>query len=189
MFQDIDGEDRFEFAYEIVVMDQYNFKRFLKPDSIVISAGANIGVASIFASRLASSGRVYVFEPVRKTFDILKKNVRGFSGIFPFNEGLGDKEKDGNILTSSRSSGMNAMSDSVLAVTNKKYFDGTERVHTTTIDYFVKKQNIPRVDFIKIDTEGYEAKILTGATETIKKWKPTIAMSAYHMKDDKKDLP
>ncbi len=44
------------------------------------------------------------------------------------------------------------------------------------------------MDF-RTSTEGYEAQILEGAHETIKKWKPVIAMSAYHGKDDKKNLP
>ena len=45
------------------------------------------------------------------------------------------------------------------------------------------------MNFLKMDTEGYEANILKGAAETIKKYKPIIAMSAYHKPNDKKELP
>jgi hypothetical protein len=62
-------------------------------------------------------------------------------------------------------------------------------VRVITIDDFVKENNFPRVDFIKIDTEGYEAQILKGAKETIKKFKPTMVMAAYHNRSDKELLP
>ena len=64
-----------------------------------------------------------------------------------------------------------------------------EDVAVTSIDSFVKEKNITHVEFIKIDTEGYEANILEGARQTIQKWKPVIAMSAYHNKNDKENLP
>jgi len=56
------------------------------------------------------------------------------------------------------------------------------------IDTFIQKKNI-NVDFIKIDTEGYEKQILQGARETIKKFSPVIACSAYHLKGDKIEIP
>jgi hypothetical protein len=59
----------------------------------------------------------------------------------------------------------------------------------TTIDDFVAQQNINRVDFIKIDTEGYEAKVIEGARDTIKKQRPIIVMAGYHHSDDAAALP
>lgn len=46
-----------------------------------------------------------------------------------------------------------------------------------------------RVDFVKIDAEGYEANILKGAAETIRKYKPVVVMSADHKPNDKTELP
>lgn len=63
------------------------------------------------------------------------------------------------------------------------------RVKTMTIDSFVEKERIERVDFIKIDTEGAEREIIKGARETIKRFKPKMAISAYHLPDDKKVIP
>lgn len=189
VLEKIEGNDRLSLVYEIMAMDQYDAKTFLKPDSIVIDAGANIGVFSILAAKLAQNGKIFAFEPVKNTYDILKKNVGQIPQVVVLNQGLGDKEKSQEILTASRNVGMNAMADSELALKNKRYFDGSEKTYITTIDNAVEKQKIQRVDFIKIDTEGYESQIIEGARQTIRKWKPTIAMSAYHRKNDKYELP
>ena len=48
---------------------------------------------------------------------------------------------------------------------------------------------IERVDFIKIDTEGAEKKIIKGAKNTIKKFKPRMVIAADHFPDDKEKIP
>jgi len=62
-------------------------------------------------------------------------------------------------------------------------------VKVTTIDKFVEANKLPRVDFIKMDVEGHELKILAGARKTIKTFKPSLALSAYHRGDDLIKLP
>jgi len=62
-------------------------------------------------------------------------------------------------------------------------------VKVTTIDKFVEANELPRVDFIKMDVEGHELKVLEGADETIKTFKPSLALSAYHRGDDLIKLP
>lgn len=60
---------------------------------------------------------------------------------------------------------------------------------TITIDDYVKQQNLPKVDFIKMDMEGAELSALEGASETIAKFKPKLALSIYHEIDDCKKIP
>ena len=50
----------------------------------------------------------------------------------------------------------------------------TEEIPTTTIDEFVVQKNISRLDFIKIDTDGHEFDVLSGAKITIEKFKPQL---------------
>ena len=61
---------------------------------------------------------------------------------------------------------------------------GEESVQITTLDSYVGEKNLPRVDFIKMDVEGAELDILKGAAITIAKYKPVLALSAYHKPDD-----
>ena len=52
----------------------------------------------------------------------------------------------------------------------------TETILVRSLDYLVKKKKIKvnKLDFIKIDTEGYEFQVIKGAKETIKKYKPIL---------------
>jgi FkbM family methyltransferase len=63
-----------------------------------------------------------------------------------------------------------------------------DRVPLTTIDALVRELKLPRVDFIKMDIEGAETRAVAGATETIRKHRPRLALSAYHVPNDPLNL-
>jgi FkbM family methyltransferase len=62
-------------------------------------------------------------------------------------------------------------------------------VKTLSIDDFVKKHNLPKIDFIKMDIEGAELAALKGAEKTVRKHRPKLAISIYHNKNDFRDIP
>ena len=62
--------------------------------------------------------------------------------------------------------------------------NGTDTTTITTLDSYVLEKNISRVDFIKLDVEGAELDVLRGAATTIARFKPILALSAYHKLDD-----
>ncbi|MBO4780213.1 MAG: FkbM family methyltransferase, partial [Selenomonadaceae bacterium] len=61
---------------------------------------------------------------------------------------------------------------------------GSESAQIITLDSYVREKNLPRVDFIKLDVEGAELDVLRGAATTITRFKPILALSAYHKLDD-----
>lgn len=70
----------------------------------------------------------------------------------------------------------------------KRYqYDGT--CETITIDDMVEQQDLPRVDFIKMDIEGAEFPALKGAEKTIRKYRPKLAISLYHQLSDFVTIP
>lgn len=66
---------------------------------------------------------------------------------------------------------------------------GGINIETIPIDEFVKEENLKRVDFIKMDIEGSEEKALLGAKETLRKFKPKLAICIYHKPKDFYELP
>lgn len=62
-------------------------------------------------------------------------------------------------------------------------------VPLTTIDKLVRELNLPRVDFIKMDIEGAEVPALSGARDTIARFKPRLAIATEHKPDDQYTIP
>lgn len=159
-----------DFIHQIVVLNQYHVE-LIDSKGVVIDAGANIGIFSIFAAIKHPDATIYAFEPTPSTFKSLKENTKYYPNIKIFNCGLAETKRDA-FITTFKHSGKNYVGET-----------GTP-IELKTIDEF----NIP-ASFIKIDTEGYEENILNGAKETIRKFKPIISMSAYHKVTDKYELP
>ena len=62
--------------------------------------------------------------------------------------------------------------------------DQEGKVKTLSIDDLVEKNGLSRVDFIKMDIEGAELEALSGAQESLRKFKPNLAISIYHSLED-----
>ena len=62
-------------------------------------------------------------------------------------------------------------------------------VQLTTIDKLVAELKLPRVDFIKMDIEGAEVPALSGASETITRFKPRLSIATEHKPDDQYTIP
>jgi len=171
-----------------MMADQYRARRFIKADSVVIDAGANIGVFSVMAARLAPQGRVIAFEPLSRTHAVLCRNVAHYANVEPVRAALDEKETcEKELLPDGYNAGASTLSDSGM-VTDGAAGVG-EMVPVTSIDAHVRGHSVSRVDFIKIDVEGYEAHVIRGAATTIGEHSPVLAVSAYHKPNDRKDLP
>ncbi len=67
--------------------------------------------------------------------------------------------------------------------------DEIVKLPLTTIDAIAKELALPKVDFIKMDIEGSEREALAGASETIRRFHPRMAICVYHLPDDPVILP
>ena len=164
-----------------------------KKDLNILDCGANLGVFSMLASQIAPNSKIYSFEPSIEPFQVLKSWVEKNSirNIFPLNYALGEKNKNAFILKSNIGVGiLNVMEDSPLKNLSGVVYSKKQYVEVLTIDDFVfNREKLSSVDIIKIDTEGYERNVLSGAIKTIEKFKPLILCSAYHLEDDMLKIP
>ncbi len=153
----------------------------LENEDVVIDAGANLGFFSILAGgKIGPNGKVFAFEPIKKTANILRKNIE-------YNNLSNNVDVIENALGNKRGELSFAVNEDVLGCSSNVLRDGKkniEKVQQITLDSFVEDNNIKKIDFIKADIEGMERNLIDGAERTIKKFKPKLSICIYHLPDD-----
>ena len=149
--------------------------RLVKSGDIVVDVGANIGYYSVIFSRLVGpKGHVFSFEPTQYFGRVLKQNLDANSiknvNVIPL--GLSDAPAEMKIQIDGCSATLHVPGGGELL--------SQESISLTTLDGFVKKHQIPRIDFIKIDVDGHEPAVLNGGWQTIDRDKPLILMEISH---------
>jgi FkbM family methyltransferase len=152
------------------------------PGDIVIDGGGCFGdTALYFADRVGAAGAVHVFDIVPQNLMILRANLARnphlAKRIHVEEHALWDR------------SDVELRFDAQGAATRVRDGARGEPVLSLTIDDFVARRAIPRVDFIKLDIEGAELPALRGARETLRRFRPRLAISVYHCDDDMVAIP
>lgn len=133
----------------------------IKQGSVIFDIGAFIGDHTIAYER---KGRVHAFEPNKEAFECIKYNMRGKNAVSHC-IAFSDKVHGYDIIKSDNAG--------MAQISNKETSNSTQR--TSTIDIYCKDLGVIP-DFIKIDAEGYELKILKGGEKTIKTNKPVLVL-------------
>ncbi len=149
-------------------------RTILEPGMQVIDVGANFGVYAIpMANVVGETGHVWAFEPCRNTFDHLVQSVKrnSLNNITLVRSGLGERQGIVRLATSS---------DAELnAITADEGVAG-EIIDLTTLDTCMSELSITNVDFIKLDAEGYEAKVLEGGRGLLERFEPLVMFELRH---------
>ena len=151
----------------------YLKKIFKDKISVVIDVGSHKGEYIDNILKNFEIKKIYSFEPNPKIFKLLYKKLRNNRSIETFNYGLGDKKKKellNDNLESSSTSINQLNKDSkyykkkyfFLNPFNNKKVSIPVKINVITLEDFVIEQKIKTVDLLKIDTEGYEFKVLKG---------------------------
>ena len=169
-----------------VLYDQYqNDKVKLAPGDVIIDAGAFIGdTAVFFHHRLGGRCQIHSFELLDENLALLLHNLErngvGDTQIVVNKLALADRSGDEIVVADGNTQGATSIFGKSGA---------GDRVVTVTLDEYVVRMNLPRVDFIKMDIEGAEVMALKGARQTIAHFKPRLAICLYHQWDDVVTVP
>lgn len=150
---------------------QYLYSELLT-DDVVIDVGANIGLVAIQIADTVPKGEVHAFEPFNDNFNRLIENIElnSVGNLHTYNLGLSDGEEEVSFYSpEEKNSGMVSVNPSE---------EGETKL--TTLDLFCEEMRIDKVSFIKIDVEGYEAKVLKGAQKTLELFKPKLFVELNH---------
>ncbi len=132
---------------------------------VILDIGANIGYYTLQFSKLTGrNGLVYAFEPEPKNFNLLKKHIEldKCSNVILINKGVSNKESTIRLYLSDINIGMHRAYKSL--VCSNQYIE----MDTIILDnYFIDTEE--KIDFIKIDIEGYEYFAFQGMKAILKR--------------------
>jgi FkbM family methyltransferase len=138
---------------------EYLFRVLMRPGDQYVDVGANIGVIALMANNLIGpTGRGFAFEPNPEVFARLKQHfeLNRVTTIEPIGYALADQESDARLVVRGRVSGSGSLAFDETGAAQ------TFAVRTTTAKRYVDQLDLARPTIIKIDSEGYEVKVLRG---------------------------
>ncbi len=110
--------------------------------------------------------KLYLIEPITENMRIAKRELGHIQNIEFLNIGLSNKKETLHFNEEKSFSSM--------------YGRGEMSVDVDTLDNIIKDE----IDFIKLDIEGAEQDAIDGARNTIKKYRPVLAICIYHKAED-----
>ena len=148
----------------------------LAPGMTFIDAGANDGLFSLFAAqRVGPTGQVWAFEPSEREFIRLRRNLQlnQLNNVRSFKLALTQCQGEAEIkIADDEHSGQNTLGNFSYEIELAR----RERVPTGRLDDLVQRECLPRVDIIKLDVEGSELSVLTGASTVLRKLRPLLLL-------------
>ena len=134
------------------------------PLSCFFDAGANVGEWTVAVKKFFPSAAVHSFEIHPQTFVTLSESAAGLSGVKLVNHGLSDFSGELKMHCFAESSGLTSAVDFPHP---ESFKHGTILASVITGDSYVSQNGIDHIDFLKIDVEGMEDKVLRGFEETV----------------------
>lgn len=135
----------------------------LAADAVAVDGGAHIGVLTVLLASLCPTGRVYAFEPGPGSRSHLVDNVAANHLDNVVVEDAALYDTDGEIVFAF---------DEIYPAGSHVGADGLG-VRSVRLDSWARARGIERLDLLKLDVEGSEVRVLSGAQETIRRFRPT----------------
>lgn len=147
-------------------------QKIIKKGDIVIDVGAHMGYYSLlFAKLVGKEGKVFAFEPDPKNFSRVERNVKlnNYTNIVLIQKAVSDKTGDATLYLGDLSGG-----NSIISTKNNQ-----KKIPIETIkldDFFEDKI---KVDFVKLDAEGFEYSIIHGMKSILSQNKELVLLVEF----------
>jgi len=140
----------------------YDFDVKPKPN-VIIDAGANIGLASIYFTNKYPAAKIIAIELSPSNFQALVRNTNHYENIETINAGLWNK----NEILKFREEGFSPWGYKV----DNKLAEGSLSINSITIHDIITIFDVDTIDVLKVDIEGAEVELFSG---NYKSWLPKV---------------
>jgi FkbM family methyltransferase len=154
-------------------------RKLVKPGDIVFDIGANIGAHTLGLARsVGATGKVFAFEPADFAFAKLQRNLS-------LNPQLESRTHARQILLAATRGGPSPdeiyaswplESDPAVHPKHRGRLVTAENASRDTLDDFVAREGIDRLDLMKLDVDGNELAVLQGGRAVLAKFRPILVM-------------
>jgi FkbM family methyltransferase len=151
---------------QVFINKEYEFIVEESP-RVIIDAGANIGLTSIYFANMYPECRIIAIEPEASNYIILKMNIAAYSNIIPLNAALWDKNEEVILIDPGLGKWgfITREGDS-----NETYLGNMcHKVKGMTIDKIMEDHGLEKIDILKIDIEGAEREVFSNSSSWIGK--------------------
>lgn len=184
------------YAFELAIYDwvlnihdvyynQYEHKHLvIKSGDVIVDAGGFVGdTAALFCHKVKGDCVIHSFE-------LLQENIQLFRYNLELN-GIADRVRLNRLALSERSDEVVGVLPAAMQGATRMSADSSlaEQVPTITLDDYVQRHDLSKLDLVKMDIEGAEVPALNGAQESIRRFRPRLAICIYHKWDDVITIP
>jgi len=146
-------------------------------DAYCLDIGANIGLTACALSVLCPGGKIAAVEPVPRTFSFLQRNVANLASVKAFKHALGSTEGVIRMQGNPEFLAGSFVADEY-DIRDGEHF--SEAVPVKRLDTAFQSMGLSRLDFIKIDVEGFEIEVFEGGRQVVGDLKPLTFLEMNH---------
>ena len=147
--------------------------RMCESSDVIVDIGSNTGIYALIAKAINKEAKVFAFEPVKRVYSKLVKNVElNKFDILPYEKAVSNV--DGKALI------YDTDEEHTLSVTVNKNTraPGTKvvetEIETITLNTFIRNSGLKKIDLLKIDVETHEPEVLEGFSNYLSVFRPTM---------------
>jgi FkbM family methyltransferase len=154
-------------TYEQVFINQdYDFL-VETPPKVIVDAGANIGLASVYFANKYPRAMIIAIEPGKDNFELLKRNVEPYRNIIPIHSALWNTNETLQLVDPGLGYwGFMTEEINLSEETSGKF---SHTVKAMTLDKIIADHQLNKIDILKIDIEGAEKEVFEDASSWIGK--------------------